>query len=64
MANTAHSELTASALHTVIRWTHADSVERLAESVAAADVGKISHQILDDTFWVLADAAPTWVQLG
>lgn len=64
MANSPHSELTTAAMHTVIRWTHADATARLAESVVASDIGKISHQLLDDTFWVLADAAPTWIQLG
>ena len=64
MANSPHSELTSTAIHTIVRWTHADATERTNETVVAADIGKISHQLLDDTFWALADTAPTWIQLG
>lgn len=59
-----HAALTLANIHTIARWNHADSTARLAETVAAEDVGKVSHQLVDDTFYVLADVIPTWVLLG
>ena len=59
-----HGDLTSTNVHTILRWTHADATARLAQSVTGDDVGKVSHQLVDDTFWVLADTIPTWVQLA
>lgn len=58
-----HKDLVTSDIHTLIRWTHADSAARLAESVAAADVGKLSHQTDDDSYYLLSDTTPTWTQI-
>lgn len=56
--------MTLTDIHTLIRWEHVDSVQRLAETLAAADVGKVSHQIDDDTYYVLVDLGPTWTQIN
>lgn len=61
---TAHADLTTTDVHTIVRWDHADSTERLAEAIVAEDVGKVSNQLVDDTYWVLVDTVPTWKQLA
>lgn len=64
MANIVHSQLTLADIHALTRWQHVDATERLAESLVAADVDKVSHQLDDDTYWILVDLAPTWSQLN
>lgn len=53
-----HNSIVAEDMHTLIRWQHADAAERQAQSVTSQDVGKLSRQLDDDSFWLLADVGP------
>jgi hypothetical protein len=47
-----HNSLSANDMHTLIRWSHADAAARQAQSVTAADVGKLSLQLDNGSFWL------------
>jgi hypothetical protein len=56
MADIEHSDLGGNAnQHAIHRWAHADQAARFAQAVAASDVGKVSKQASNNTFWVLVD---------
>lgn len=60
-----HREQAGAAMHTLIRWRHANASARLAEPVAPDDVGKRSLQEDNLTIWDLVSTAPKlWVQSG
>lgn len=60
-----HVDLTGSDIHLAHRYSHATAAAREAESVVAADIGKISLQADDDSFWILADNSPVvWNRLA
>ena len=48
----------------LVSWTVADEAERLALSVTSSDITKVAWQQDNDSFWVLKDETPTWVQLN
>ena len=54
-----HVDLVTTDIHSLRRWVHANSTERLAESVAASDIGKLSHQTDDDSLHVLVSTTPS-----
>ena len=66
MANAKHSDQTvADGNHIISRWSHANATARASESVVAADVGGVSHQTDNDTFWVLRSVGPAvWGQVA
>lgn len=51
-------------VHRAHRWEHANSGARTAQSVSSGDLGKISWQQDDDTFWLLSDTGPSWTLFG
>jgi len=55
-----HSLLTDVDIHRIVRWEHVDETDRLAETLVSTDIGKVSHQLDDDSFWILVDLLPTW----
>jgi hypothetical protein len=58
MADIEHSDLGGNAnQHALHRWAHADQAARFAQAVAATDVGKVSKQASNSTYWVLVDHA-------
>lgn len=60
-----HADLTLADIHAIARWLHADAAARAAEVVEAKDIGKVSWQLSDDTFWALKTVSPaTWVSIG
>ena len=60
-----HSELTDQSIHTPLRWTWANTAARDAETdFASEDINKIGLQSDDNTFWLLEDLTPTFIQVG
>jgi len=57
-----HSQETSGSIHIIHNYEYADATERLAATgFVAADVGKVSKQDDDSSFWVLTDHSPiTW----
>jgi len=51
-------------IHISHAYEFASSVQRLAEPVVAADIGKIARQLDNDSWWILADSVgPVWLQI-
>lgn len=45
-------------------WTYADAATRAAATgFIANDIGRVAWQLDNDTFWMLKDETPTWVQI-
>lgn len=64
MANAFHKDQgPAEGIHALHTWDVANAAARLALTVVAADVGKVAHQLSDNTFWLLTTSAPTWVDI-
>lgn len=53
-----HNSIVAEDMHTLLRWTHADAAERQAQGVTSQDVGKLSRQLDDGSFWLLSGVGP------
>jgi hypothetical protein len=64
MASQRHSLLSGNNVGSIVRWTVADSTERLALSPTAADLGRVCWQQDTDTLYFLAATDPTWVQMS
>jgi hypothetical protein len=66
MSTGLHKDLEILEIHRVQCLEYANSTLREgATGLVAADVGRVSRQTDDDTFWLLTDHSPvTWVQLG
>lgn len=61
----AHSTLAGTAMHTSLRWLHANAAARLAEQVVEADIGKRSLQLDTLTVYDLVSASPkVWAPCG
>jgi hypothetical protein len=64
MTTPTHSGQTvADGVHIAHAYEFADAVARLALVATAADIGKIARQLDDDTWYILADTVPTWLQI-
>lgn len=51
--------------HYIQQWEPATAAARLALSVVAGDIGKISHDLDTKTFWLLMSVAPVvWSPIG
>lgn len=60
-----HNDSALGGIHIVHNWEYADATARTgATGFAAGDVGKVAWQLDNNSFWVLATTAPTWVSLG
>lgn len=45
-------------------WTYANAAVRtVATGFIQNDIGRVAWQLDNDTFWMLKDIAPTWVQI-
>ena len=52
-------------VHVIHAFSHANEAARLAEAVVASDIGKVSKQADNDTFYLLTSVAPvTWIPIG
>lgn len=63
MATKAHSLVSLAAKHPIHKWEHANAAARAGETVAATDLGAVSWQQDNNTFWVALTTGPTWAQL-
>ena len=54
----AHSLASIGARHPIHNWDFADATARLAYVPVATDVGKVSHQLDSNTFWLLRNYSP------
>ncbi len=61
MANRQHNTAVSTDLHTLIRWTVADSTARLALSVVTADIGKLCLQSDTGACYILTATTPVWL---
>ena len=60
-----HDVQTGVDIHTIIRWTWADAAAKSAQTVTAADIGKVGHQVDLNQVWFLASDSPaTWTNLS
>jgi hypothetical protein len=61
-----HKSLAIGDIHVPYQWSYADATARgAATGFVANDVGKLSRQLDDNSFWVLTDESPiAWVRLG
>ena len=67
MGRAIHSDQSPSigGVHVIHAFSHADETARLAEPVVALDIGKVSKQADNDTFYLLTSVTPaTWVPIG
>lgn len=65
MATILHKSVPAADMHAVHAWTWADAAARAAQSVVAADVGKIGRQSDTGIFYILVNHSPaTWSQVS
>lgn len=49
----------------IIYWQPANAAARSGLTVTVADVGKVAHQLDDNTIWVLVDDSPmTWIEIS
>lgn len=66
MSTGLHKDLELIEIHRIQCLEYANSTLREgATGLVAADVGRVSRQLDDDTFWLLTDHSPlTWVQIG
>jgi len=59
-----HKDLGLNNIHRIHNFEYADASERTGASVDGYDIGKVARQLDDDTYYILTDTAPTWLQLG
>lgn len=66
MANTDHSSLTGTNVHTPITWTYADKTAReAATGLTSGDLNKFALQSDENSIWILIDESPvTWSEVG
>jgi len=59
-----HSEVSVGARHPIHDFEFADTAAReAAAGLDSGDVGKVAKQIDDNTYWLLQDTSPTWVEV-
>ena len=59
-----HKNLVTTDIHSLYAFTYANATARNAAVVVTADIGKLAWQTNDDTFWILKNTTPTWVDIG
>ena len=64
MATEAHSAQTVGdGIHIIKAYEHGSSGARTGASYASTDIGKVSHQTDDDSFWLVKTTAPAFIEL-
>lgn len=59
-----HFEVAVAERHPAVSLEYANAAARAGDTgLAAADKGRIARQTDDDTYWLLKDETPTWVQI-
>lgn len=64
MATIGHGNIPSLDIHTVVRWSFANSAARASTIVTTADIGKVGWELDSDKFYILKDTNPTWVLLN
>lgn len=67
MAKALHTDQTPEngGVHVIHAFSHANEAARLAEPVVALDIGKVSKQADNDTFYLLTSVTPvTWIPIN
>jgi len=62
---TYHHILGLTDIHSIQNWEYADEAARTgASGFVAADIGKVARQLDDETYYILTNTIPTWLQVG
>lgn len=60
-----HSLVSLGARHPIHNYEYANAAARTgASGFVATDIGKVARQLDDDSYWVLTQTTPTWVQIN
>jgi S-formylglutathione hydrolase FrmB len=60
-----HTLVPAENRHPIVKYVYADATARTgASGFAATDVHAVAYQQDEDSYWILEDTTPTWVQIS